>query len=125
MRILSWDAMAGSKANPSRCRGEQGQFLQRPPPQQTDEKAVSVGAPRRHQWPLIGNKHRTREKIGALAQDLRDVRWLFYGKIGMASQKRTDLIVVFLGQYRTGDISDPPVGLGQHRGTLKYGLLLF
>ena len=36
-------------------------------PQHADEKAVGIGPARRHQEPLIRDKHRAREKIGALA----------------------------------------------------------
>ena len=41
----------------------------------------------------------------------------------MPYQKRPDLIVVFLSQDRTGDISDPRAGLGKYHGPLKRGLL--
>src|SRR6516165_6491436 len=76
MRILSWDAMAGSKAAPLACRAliASGRLSA---PQQADEKAVGLGTPRRHQQTFFGHKHRAGKKIGALAQDLHDIGGLF------------------------------------------------
>src|SRR5689334_20140714 len=106
MRILSWDAIAGSTAIAAECQ-EVTVSSRLLPPQNTDEKAVRLSAPRRHQQTLIRNKRGMGEKIGALAQHFHDIGRFFHGKFAVPRQEGPHAVAVLVSEHRAGHIGYP------------------